>query len=53
MQTSFMKPVYFSIDRGIVTHPDQWIITKLQIEKAFITMRHLDRSMYGGILASA
>ena len=43
-----MKPVYFSIDRGIVTHPDQWIKTKLQIEKAFITMRHLDRSMYGG-----
>ena len=50
MQTSFMKPVYFSIDRGIVTHPDQWIITKLQIEKAFITMRHLDRSMYGVLL---
>ena len=48
-----MQPVYFSIDRGIVTHPDQWIITKLQIEKAFITMRHLDRSMYGEILASA
>ena len=48
-----MKSVYFSIDHAIVTHPDQWIITELQIEKAFITIRHLDRSMYGGILASA
>ena len=48
-----MKPVYFSIDRAIVAHPDQWIITELRTEKALITMHHLDRSMYGGIFASA
>ena len=32
-QTSFMKSVYFSVCRAIVTHPDQWKIVKLQIEK--------------------
>ena len=48
-----MKPVYFSICCAIVTHPDQWTITELRIEKAFITMHLLDKPMYGAILASA
>ena len=34
MQTSFMKPVYFSICCEIVTHPDQWTILELRIEKS-------------------
>ena len=29
-----MKPVYFSICRAIVTHPDQWAIAELRIEKS-------------------
>ena len=28
-----MKPVYFSICRAFVTHPDQWTIVELRIEK--------------------
>ena len=48
-----MKAVYFSIYLAIVTHPEKWTIIELRIEKSFITMRHLDRSMYGATLASA
>ena len=48
-----MKPDYFSICRAIVTHPDHWTIIELRIEKAFITMRRLDKFLYGAILASA
>ena len=33
MQTSLTKPVYFSICREIVAHPDHWTIIELQIEK--------------------
>ena len=33
-QTSFMKPVYFSICRANVTHSNQWTIVNLRIEKS-------------------
>ena len=29
-----MKPVYFSICCAIVTHPDQWKLIELRIEKS-------------------
>ena len=29
-----MKPAYFYICLAIVTHPDQWTIVALQIEKS-------------------
>ena len=28
-----MKPVYFSICHVIMTHPDQWTLVELRIEK--------------------
>ena len=34
MQTSFMKPAYFSICGAIGTHLDQWTIIELRIEKS-------------------
>ena len=48
-----MKPVYFSIRRAIVTHPDQWAKVELRIEKDIQTMCRLDKSMYGAVFASA
>ena len=48
-----MKAVYFSICCAIVTHPDQWTILNCELKKVFITMRRLDKSTYGAILASA
>ena len=43
-----MKPIYFSICCAIVTHPDQWTIIELRIEKSIHA-----QSMHRAILASA
>ena len=47
-----MKFVCFSICPVIVIHPNQWAIVELRSEKD-MTMRRLDKSMCGAILASA
>ena len=46
-QTSFVKPVFFSICRAIVTHRDQWTIVELQTEKGIHDHVPLDKSIYG------
>ena len=47
-----MKPVCFSICREIVTHRDQRTVVELRIEKAFMAMPRLDKSMCRAILPS-
>ena len=48
-----MKPVYFSTCRAIVTHPVRGQQFDCELKNAFMTMRRLDKSMYGAILAGA
>ena len=47
-----MKPVCFSICRAIVTYRDQRTVVELRIEKAFMAMPRLDKSMCRAILPS-
>ena len=47
-----MKPVCFSICRAIVTYRDQRTVVELRIEKAFMAMPRLDKSMCRAILSS-
>ena len=47
-----MKPVCFSICRAIVTYRDQQTVVELRIEKAFMAMPRLDKSMCRAILPS-
>ena len=46
-----MKPIYFSICRAIVTHLVRGQQFDCELKNAFMTMRRLDKSMYGAILA--
>ena len=47
-----MKPVCFSICCAIVTYRDQRTVVELRIEKAFMAMPRLDKSMCRAILPS-
>ena len=47
-----MKPVCFSVCRAIVTYRDQQTVVELRIEKAFMAMPRLDKSMCRAILPS-
>ena len=45
-----LKPVYFSICCAIVTHPNQWTVIELRIEKGVHENASFRQAIYGATL---